>query len=100
MYHCIICYLDEKQASPEKKVEKSETSSAESETGQSGPGSVPGSGFAPNPFDFSAMSGLLNVCYVMFSSIFSMFSLTDGETKLVEWNSPIFLTSIVYVSYF
>ncbi|EXB40465.1 Ankyrin repeat domain-containing protein 2 [Morus notabilis] len=51
---------DEKQASPEKKVEKSETSSAESETGQSGPGSVPGSGFAPNPFDFSAMSGLLN----------------------------------------
>ncbi|GMN50161.1 hypothetical protein TIFTF001_019317 [Ficus carica] len=51
---------DEKPAPVEKKVEKSETSSGESQTGQSGSSPLPGTEFPPNPFDFSAMSGLLS----------------------------------------
>lgn len=76
----IICSLDEKPAPVEKKVEKSETSSGASQTGQSGSSPLPGTEFPSNPFDFSAMSGLLNVCYVVFSSLFSIFSLTDVGT--------------------
>ncbi|KAE9598348.1 putative ankyrin repeat-containing domain-containing protein [Lupinus albus] len=43
----------------ENKNTKDETSSADPSTGQRG-ASAPSSGFPPNPFDFSAMSGLLN----------------------------------------
>ncbi|EOX98975.1 Ankyrin repeat domain-containing protein 2 isoform 2, partial [Theobroma cacao] len=60
---------DEKSTlTTENKSSKSETSKAETSTGESqptqgraSPATIPGPGFpAPNPFDFSAMSGLLN----------------------------------------
>lgn len=49
----------------EVKSPKSETSSGDSQSGQTraAPFQLPEAGFAaPNPFDFSAMTGLLNVC--------------------------------------
>ncbi|KDP47058.1 hypothetical protein JCGZ_10785 [Jatropha curcas] len=52
---------DEKTGSTESKNPKSETSPAESQAGQGRSPPPAGAGFAtPNPFDFSAMSGLLN----------------------------------------
>ncbi|XP_041012600.1 ankyrin repeat domain-containing protein 2B-like [Juglans microcarpa x Juglans regia] len=51
---------DEKAGSTESKVTKSETSSGEAQPGQRTATSPPGAGVPPNPFDFSAMSGLLN----------------------------------------
>ncbi|XLS75847.1 hypothetical protein HN51_032712 [Arachis hypogaea] len=53
-----VC-LDDKAAATENKNSKDETSSKDSQGGQRATsGSAPG--FPPNPFDFSAMSGLLN----------------------------------------
>ncbi|CAN1305156.1 Ankyrin repeat domain-containing protein 2B [Linum perenne] len=50
----------EKVDSPESKSAKPEASSAASETAQGRATALPGTASAPNPFDFSAMSGLLN----------------------------------------
>ncbi|XP_065852593.1 ankyrin repeat domain-containing protein 2B-like [Euphorbia lathyris] len=50
---------DEKTSSTDNS--KSKSSSGESQSGQGrSPPPPPGAGFAPNPFDFSAMTGLLN----------------------------------------
>ncbi|KAL5724535.1 Ankyrin repeat domain-containing protein 2B [Ranunculus cassubicifolius] len=46
--------------SANNKVTKSESSTGEPQSRQSSAPSEQGAGFAPNPFDFSAMSGLLN----------------------------------------
>ncbi|CAL1401841.1 unnamed protein product [Linum trigynum] len=43
-----------------EKTTKPEAASAASESGQGRASATPGAAFAPNPFDFSAMSGLLN----------------------------------------
>uniref|UniRef100_A0A803NH40 STI1/HOP DP domain-containing protein n=1 Tax=Cannabis sativa TaxID=3483 RepID=A0A803NH40_CANSA len=51
---------DEKPASPQSTVPKSETSAGESQTGESRASPIPGVDAPPNPFDFSAMTGLLN----------------------------------------
>ncbi|XP_042497960.1 ankyrin repeat domain-containing protein 2A-like [Macadamia integrifolia] len=51
------CGDEEKSGSPERK---SETSSVEPQSGQRSAASVPAAGFPSNPFDFSAMTGLLN----------------------------------------
>ncbi|KAG6651456.1 ankyrin repeat domain-containing protein 2B [Carya illinoinensis] len=51
---------NERAGSADKKNTKTETSSGESQTGQRGPTSPPGAGIPDNPFDFSAMTGLLN----------------------------------------
>lgn len=53
-----ICITDEKLPS-ENKGSKSEESSGEPQAGQRR--TTSGTGFPANPFDFSAMSGLLNV---------------------------------------
>ncbi|KAF5751771.1 ankyrin repeat domain-containing protein 2 [Tripterygium wilfordii] len=50
---------DEKSGPMESK-STSEMGSAESQDGQTGSASSMGAGFLPNPFDFSAMTGLLN----------------------------------------
>ncbi|RVW48301.1 Ankyrin repeat domain-containing protein 2A [Vitis vinifera] len=58
---CIPIFLDEKTGSAENS--KSDSSSGESHSGQRGAAaaaSVPGAGLPTNPFDFSAMTGLLN----------------------------------------
>ncbi|KAJ4975034.1 hypothetical protein NE237_008208 [Protea cynaroides] len=54
------CSEEEKSDSPENKSSKSETSSVEPQTGQRRAASGPAAGFPANPFDFSAMTGLLN----------------------------------------
>lgn len=62
---CIPIFLDEKTGSAENS--KSDSSSGESHSGQRGAAaaaSVPGAGLPTNPFDFSAMTGLLNVLYL------------------------------------
>lgn len=67
---CFLNYLndcqcqvpDEKPAEVESKDVKTEGSPREQQPGRRGPDSAPSSGF-PNPFDFSAMSGLLNVTF-------------------------------------
>ncbi|KAK9286880.1 hypothetical protein L1049_015286 [Liquidambar formosana] len=51
---------DEKTGSTENKNSQSETSSVESHSGQRTDASALGAGFPANPFDFSAMTGLLN----------------------------------------
>lgn len=51
---------DEKAGSAENKNSKSETSSGEAQSEQRRDASPPGAGFPANPFDFSAMTGLLN----------------------------------------
>ncbi|KAF8406787.1 hypothetical protein HHK36_008879 [Tetracentron sinense] len=53
-------FPEEKSGSVENKNSKSETSSVEQQTGQRGPDPGSQAGFPANPFDFSAMSGLLN----------------------------------------
>ncbi|CAL5328775.1 unnamed protein product [Camellia sinensis] len=53
------CSPDEKIVTTESKSPKSESSSVDTQTGQRRPTSA-GAGFAANPFDFSAMTGLLN----------------------------------------
>lgn len=69
---------DAKTVPKEEKTSKSETSSGESPAPQAAPGGFPfpagaggmpfpfpeAGGAGPNPFDFSAMTGLLNVCYI------------------------------------
>lgn len=66
----IVYSLDEKPASAENTVPKSETSSGESQTEQSRLSPIPGTEFPANPFDFSAMTGLLNVCsFITFLSL-------------------------------
>lgn len=61
----MICYpfADEKTASSDNEKTKSETTSAEQQPDKSkSPSASPHEGeFPPNPFDFSAMTGLLNV---------------------------------------
>ncbi|XP_038712403.1 ankyrin repeat domain-containing protein 2A-like isoform X2 [Tripterygium wilfordii] len=47
-------------AGPMESKSTSEMGSAESQDGQTGSASSMGAGFLPNPFDFSAMTGLLN----------------------------------------
>lgn len=77
----ISYFLDEKAGSAENKSSKNETSSEEQQSGQSRATSAPATvseeqqpgqtragsaqttGFPANPFDFSAMTGLLNVKY-------------------------------------
>lgn len=56
-------FLDEKAGSAENKNTKDEASS--NATPGPGTGFPPGTGFQANPFDFSAMSGLLNVSYFL-----------------------------------
>ncbi|KAH7518214.1 hypothetical protein FEM48_Zijuj09G0147800 [Ziziphus jujuba var. spinosa] len=51
---------DEKSGSTENKIANSESSSGESPSAQRRASSLPGAGFPANPFDFSAMTGLLN----------------------------------------
>lgn len=66
MYHFLLlkiwplflCILEEKTGST---VKTSESSSTESQSGQSRATAAPGAGFPGNPFDFSNMAGLLNV---------------------------------------
>lgn len=67
----VFCDLDERAGSADKKNTKTETSSGESQTGQRGPTSPPGAGIPDNPFDFSAMTGLLNVQYLLLPLIVS-----------------------------
>ncbi|XP_077216431.1 ankyrin repeat domain-containing protein 2B-like [Tasmannia lanceolata] len=51
---------DEKSSSTENKSSKTEASSVDPQTGRRRAASGAGPGFPANPFDFSAMSGLLN----------------------------------------
>ncbi|KAF8398631.1 hypothetical protein HHK36_017562 [Tetracentron sinense] len=53
-------FSEERSGSEESKIFKSETFSGESESGQRRAATGPEAGFPANPFDFSAMSGLLN----------------------------------------
>lgn len=50
--------------SAENKNSTSETSSVEPHSGQRRTAPAPGAGIPANPFDFSAMTGLLNVFYL------------------------------------
>uniref|UniRef100_A0A5B6ZLC9 Putative ankyrin repeat domain-containing protein 2 isoform X1 n=1 Tax=Davidia involucrata TaxID=16924 RepID=A0A5B6ZLC9_DAVIN len=54
------CSPDEKTGQAENKNSKSESTSVETQSGQRRATSAPDAGFPANPFDFSAMSGLLN----------------------------------------
>ena len=63
----ILIFLDEKKGSAENS--KSDSASGESHSGQKRAGAAasgPGAGFPTNPFDFSAMTGLLNVLFCAF----------------------------------
>lgn len=66
---CYI-FLDDKTGTAENKNPKDETSSANPSGGQRA-ASATATGFPDNPFDFSAMSGLLNVCHLV--SIFYLY---------------------------
>lgn len=56
----VVYLLDEKPGMTENKASKSETPAVE-QSEEARVSSIPGAGFPGNPFDFSAMSGLLNV---------------------------------------
>ena len=56
---CIFSFPDEKSGSSENK-KASESASTEAQTGETRKTSAAGAGLQ-NPFDFSAMTGLLNV---------------------------------------
>ncbi|GFS45321.1 ankyrin repeat-containing 2B [Actinidia rufa] len=58
-FSLILLFIDEKIGKAESKNPKSESSSVNTQSGQRIPTSA-GAGFAANPFDFSAMTGLLN----------------------------------------
>ena len=62
-FSLILLFIDEKIGKAESKSPKAESSSVNTQSGQRIPTSS-GAGFAANPFDFSAMTGLLNVIFI------------------------------------
>lgn len=60
----VFIYLPDDKPSSAKKSSNPESSSVNPQAGNRGPSSQPGAPFA-NPFDFSALSGLLDVLYIL-----------------------------------
>lgn len=69
---CIFfLHLDEKVEVKADKPSASESSEGQAQSGQGMASPLPGVDFgAANPFDFSSMSNMLNVCVLYFHSIF------------------------------